>query len=137
MYARTLAGSWALLTALACLAAESCPECGRVVSVEYSREAPATQRAPGYQDSPEYRDSRNLRVDPQYGAALRFNFGPGDGPRGPGVGSEAQREGKPAEVYEILMRFDDGRYARIQQRGPVDLRPGDPVRLERGRVLPQ
>jgi len=56
----------------------------------------------------------------------------------PSVGSatDVRNEQKPPTVtYEIVVRLDDGRFQLVTQDDAGDLREGDKVRLDRGKVV--
>ncbi|PWB65025.1 MAG: hypothetical protein C3F16_03210 [Betaproteobacteria bacterium] len=58
----------------------------------------------------------------------------------PVVGSAADTRGQlkpPVVSYEVVVRLDDGRFQLVVQDDAADLREGDKVRIERGRVVPR
>jgi hypothetical protein len=55
-----------------------------------------------------------------------------------GSSTETRSELKPPVVtYEVTVRLDDGRYQIVRQDDAANLREGDKVRIERGKVVLQ
>jgi outer membrane lipoprotein SlyB len=50
------------------------------------------------------------------------------------VGNQIERNAKAHEVYQIGIRLDSGGYQTVAQETVTDLRVGDRVRIENGRV---
>ncbi len=100
-------------------AATSCPECGVVRSVKRI-ETPQRITADGAQSTAGFVASVPL----------------GGGKPVVGSSSDVRRELKPPVVsYEIVVRLDDGRFQVVRQDDAEDLREGDKVRIDRGKVV--
>jgi hypothetical protein len=61
---------------------------------------------------------------------------PGAKPQAGVIGSREMRERLEETTYEIVERFDDGRYTLIRQDDATNLQVGDRVHIHRNRVEP-
>jgi outer membrane lipoprotein SlyB len=50
------------------------------------------------------------------------------------VGNQIERQSDQRDFYEIVVRLDDGGYQTVQQDSAIDLRSGDRVHIQYGRV---
>ena len=113
----------------------TCRDCGVVRSIREIR----TERkasADTYVASPQYLQSRPFDQQPLVGPAISFSWG-GSTPTQPRVGAVGSPEMQQRFIeisYEITVRFDDGRFGLIEQDSADDLRPGDRVKVAKGRV---
>ena len=101
----------------------SCRECGVITSIrELQKErAQASTVTEGL---------------PTVGPVFGFTFG-GDAPAKGyvgAVGNEEMRARLTEITYEVIVRYNDGRYGVIETRDGVDLRIGDRVKVDRNKI---
>ncbi len=78
----------------------------------------------------------NLERLPPVGPVFGFTFG-GDGPAKGfvgAIGSQDMRQRLTEISYEVIVRFNDGRYGVVETRDGADLRVGDPVKVIRNQI---
>ena len=99
--------------------AATCPECGVVRSVKrVETDAPFT--------------AGERKSTAGYVASVPL----GGGKPTTGSATDVRSELKPPLVnYEVVVRLDDGRLQLVRQDDAADLREGDKVRIERGKVV--
>jgi hypothetical protein len=101
----------------------SCHECGVITSVrELQQERADASTVTG----------RLPPVGPVFG----FTFG-GDAPvKGfvGAVGNQEMRDRLTEISYEVIVRYNDGRYGVVETRYGADLRVGDRVRVDRNKI---
>ena len=100
-----------------------CPECGVIYVIrEIRRERPL----PG--------TDRPLPVGP----TLRFSLGDkaDDKPHVDVFGSRSMRDEMTEIYYEVVIRFDDNRWSRIELPDVSGLKAGDRVHVHRNRIEP-
>jgi hypothetical protein len=112
---------------------ENCAVIRSIREVERTRPAPTL---PGYIASPQYLDTRAYS-EPMVGPLLGYSFGPGGGGRGyvGAAGSPQAQERLKQITYEVVLRFDDGRYGLYEQDDVSDLRVGEKVRVINNQVV--
>lgn len=83
----------------------------------------------------------NPRITPEdrkstAGLVATIPLGPGADKPSVGSSTELAREQRPPLVtHEIVVRLDDGRFQVVLQEEVGELREGDKVRIERGKVV--
>lgn len=100
----------------------SCRECGVIYSVRELQKEKA--------------EASNLESLPPVGPVFGFTFG-GDAPAKGFVGAVGNQEMRRrlTEIsYEVIVRFNDGRYGLVETRDGADLRRGDPVKVIRNQI---
>lgn len=101
----------------------SCKECGVITSIrEMQHERASTATI-----------AESL---PPVGPVFGFTFG-GDKPvKGfvGAVGSEQMRKQFTEISYEVIVRYEDGRYGLVETRYGADLRVGDPVKVTNNKI---
>lgn len=120
---------WLLAAWLACEGANAanadpaCRECGVITSVrEVQREREAARTM-----------AEGL---PPVGPVFGFTFG-GDLPAKAfvgAVGSEEMRDRLTEISYEVIVRYNDGRFGVVDTRYGAELRVGDPVKVVRNQI---
>ena len=102
-----------------------CPECGVIYEVrEIKRERES---------------ARNLPQDtPSMGPMIRFTLGDKADrqPHVDVVGSRKMREAMTYSYYEVVVRFDDNRWQRIELPDATGLKAGDRIHVHQGRIEP-
>jgi hypothetical protein len=101
-----------------------CPQCGVIHEIrEVKRE-----RAPSAQPQ------RPLPIGP----TIRFSLGDraDEKPHLDIYGSPSMRESLVERYYEVVIRYDDGRWGRIEVQDASVLNPGDRVHVHRNRIEP-
>lgn len=111
---------------------ENCAVIRSIREIERSRPAPTLQ---GYIASPQYRDTRTYS-EPRVGPVLGFTFGPQGGRGFVGAAGSPEMQARLKNSYEVVVRFDDGRYAIYEQEDVSALRVGDKVRVIDNRAVP-
>ncbi len=99
-----------------------CPECGAIYEIrEIRRERPAPATP-----------QRALPVGP----TLRFSLGDkaDQKPHVDIYGSRSMRDSLVERYYEVIIRFDDGRWGRIEVPDASALKPGDRVHVHDQRI---
>lgn len=117
--------------AAAPIAKRQCLDCAVIRSIRIvERDRPARRDVPSYIASEQYLDTRRYSA-PYVGPMLGMTFGPGQEakPYVGAVGSEAMRQRIVETVYEIVVRYDDGRDGLIEQDDASAFRVGDRVRV--------
>jgi hypothetical protein len=114
-----------------------CLDCGvvrRIRSVERERPAPRND-VPSYMTSEQYHDTRRYS-EPVVGPVFGMTFGPGQETRTfvGAAGSSTMRNRMLEIVYDVSVRFDDGRYAVVQLADASGFRVGDRVRVIENRL---
>jgi hypothetical protein len=131
-----LVAAVALLVATVCAAQEKsgrddpsvnlpCPECGIIYEIREIKRERESARNPPQNPAP-------------VGPMIRFSLGD-KADRGPHVdvlGSRAMRESMVERYYEVIVRFDDNRWQRIELPDATGLKTGDRVHVHRGRIEP-
>jgi hypothetical protein len=109
-----------------------CVDCGvvrRIRSVERERAAPRGD-VPSYMTSDQYRSTRRYS-EPLVGPVFGMTFGPGQETRTfVGAAGDSTMRNRTLEiVYDVSVRFDDGRYGVVQVSDASAYRAGDRVRV--------
>ena len=114
--------------------ASPCPECGSIYEVrEIKRERESARSLP--QDTA----TGNLPQDtPSMGPMIRFTLGDKADrqPHVDVVGSRKMREAMTYSYYEVVVRFDDNRWQRIELPDATGLKAGDRIHVHQGRIEP-
>jgi hypothetical protein len=113
----------------------TCRDCGVLRSVREVRTERKGRAPDVYVTSPQYQDARPFD-QPVIGPAITFSWGGGT-PTQPKIGAVGSPEMQQRLIeisYEITIRFDDGRFGLFDQDSADGLRPGDRVRVVKGRV---
>ena len=110
--------------------ARACHDCGVVRSIREVRTERSVSRPDVYTTSPQYLDTRP-NEPPRIGPAFSLTWGPGreTQSRIGAVGSPQMQQRFTEISYEIIVRFDDGRFGLIEQQDTDDLRIGDRVQV--------
>jgi len=113
----------------------TCPNCGVLRSVREVRTERKGRVPDVYVTSPQYQDARPFDK-PLIGPAISLSWGAGSStqPKIGAVGSPEMQQRLIDISYEITIRFDDGRFGLFDQDNADGLRPGDRVRVVKGRV---
>ncbi|HXX10849.1 MAG TPA: hypothetical protein VEK05_04965 [Burkholderiales bacterium] len=113
----------------------TCPDCGVLRSVREVRTERKGRAPDVYVTSPQYQDARPFDK-PLIGPAISLSWGAGSStqPKIGAVGSPEMQQRLIDISYEITIRFDDGRFGLFDQDNADGLRPGDRVRVVKGRV---
>jgi hypothetical protein len=108
----------------------SCPDCGIVRSIREIRTERSMSRPDVYTTSPQYLDTRP-NDPPRIGPAFTLSWGPGRETESRiGALGTPQMQQRYTEIsYEIIVRFDDGRFGLLEQQDTDDLRVGDRVQV--------
>lgn len=111
--------------------ARACDDCAVVRgirSVERER-APGREISP-YMTSDQYRDTRRYS-EPVVGPVFGMSFGPGQETRTfvGAAGSSTMRQRMLEIVYEVTLRYDDGRFGLVELPDASRFRVGDRVRV--------
>lgn len=116
--AAILAAVLPVLPAAAQSPTATCPGCGVVTSVKRLTI-----------------DARATEAERKSPAGFVANIPLGGGQASAGSVTEVRREVKPPVVrYEIVVKLDDGRFQVVTQDEADNLRVGDKVRIDRGKV---
>jgi hypothetical protein len=111
----------------------TCVNCAVIRSIrQIERERASPRQMPNYISSPEYRDTLSFGEQPLVGPVVGLSFGPGSTNNKPYVGaagSPAMRQRLMQISYEVILRFDDGRYGLLELDDVSDFRAGDHVRV--------
>lgn len=104
---------------------QPCMECGviyEIKSITTERKLPGTfdESAPPTGPFINFPLTRKHDAKPQVGV----------------IGSKEMREGLKETVYEVIVRFDDDRFTRIEVRDVSKLRVGNRVRVHQNRIEP-
>lgn len=113
-----------------------CATCGVIRSIRaVERERKTSREVPAYMTSDQYLDTRRYS-EPRVGPVFGLTFGPGQETRSfvGAAGSETMRQRILEIGYEIVVRYDDGRFGLIEEDDPGSLRVGDRVRVVDNRV---
>ena len=116
-------------------AVRTCRDCGLVRSIREVRTERTAPRPDVYASSPQYLETRPF-APPLIGPAFSLSWGAGTEPqtRVGAVGSPQIQQHFTEISYEIIVRFDDGRFGLIEQDDPDDLRIGNRVMVVNKRV---
>jgi hypothetical protein len=118
-------------------AAGNCRDCGVIRSIREIRTERQLSRPDIYVTSPQYLATRQDEP-PRIGPVLSFSWGGRNEPtqtRIGAVGSPQMQQRFIDLSYEITVRFDDGRYALIEQDDVGNLRIGDRVQVVDRKVV--
>jgi hypothetical protein len=100
----------------------SCRECGVITSIRELQQ----ERA----------DARTITQRlPPVGPVFGFTFG--DGPTKGfvgAIGNQEMRDRLTEISYEVIVRYNDGRYGVVETRYGADLRVGDRVKVDRNKI---
>jgi hypothetical protein len=102
-----------------------CPQCGVIYEIrEIKRERESARNAP--------------RDAPPMGPMIRFSLGDKSDrqPHVDVVGSRSMREEMIDRYYEVVVRFDDNRWQRIELPDATGLKAGDRIHVHQGRIEP-
>lgn len=101
-----------------------CPECGTIYEIREIR----SERPPSAMPQ------RPLPVGP----TIRFSLGDkaDEKPHLDIYGSRSMREALVEHYYEVVIRFDDGRWSRIEVPEAAGMKPGDRVHVHQNRIEP-
>ena len=110
--------------------ARTCRDCGIVRSIREVRTERSVSRPDVYTTSPQYLDTRP-NEPPRIGPAFSLTWGPGHETQTQigAVGSPQMQQRYIELSYEIIVRFDDGRFGLIEQQDTDGLRVGDRVQV--------
>ena len=113
----------------------TCRDCGVLRSVREVRTERKGRAPDVYVTSPQYQDARPFDK-PLIGPAISLSWGAGAStqPKIGAVGSPEMQQRLIDISYEITIRFDDGRFGLFDQDSADGLRPGDRVKVVKGRV---
>ena len=113
----------------------TCRDCGVLRSVREVRTERKGRAPDVYVTSPQYQEARPFDK-PLIGPAISLSWGAGSStqPKIGAVGSPEMQQRLIDISYEITIRFDDGRFGLFDQDNADGLRPGDRVRVVKGRV---
>jgi len=116
-------------------AVRTCRDCGVVRSIREVRTERTAPTQNVYASSPQYLESRPF-APPVVGPAFSLTWGAGQQPQTSvgAVGSPQMQQRLTEISYEIIVRFDDGRFGLFEQDDPADLRIGDKVVVVNKRV---
>lgn len=116
--------------------AGTCQNCGVVRSIREIRSERQMSRPDIYVTSPQYLDTRQADP-PRIGPVFSLSWGSNDQPstRIGAIGSPQMQQRFIEITYEITVRFDDDRYALIEQDDVGDVRIGDRVQVVDKRVV--
>jgi hypothetical protein len=115
--------------------ATNCTDCGVVRTIRELRTEREVQRPDVYTSSPQYKDTLPAEL-PRIGPAFSLSWGAEERPRTQigAVGTPEMKHRYIDITYEVTVKFDDGRFALIEQNEIDDIRPGDRVIVIRKRV---
>jgi hypothetical protein len=108
-----------------------CKNCGAVRSIRaVERERAAGREISPYMTSEQYLDTRRYS-EPRVGPVFGMTFGAGQQTRTfvGAAGSSTMRQRILEIVYEVTVRFDDGRYGLVEMSDASGFRVGDRVRV--------
>jgi hypothetical protein len=108
-----------------------CRNCGVVRSIRsVERERAAGREISPYMTSEQYLDTRRYS-EPRVGPVFGMTFGAGQETRTfvGAAGSSTMRQRILEIVYEVTVRFDDGRFGLVELSDASGFRVGDRVRL--------
>jgi hypothetical protein len=111
--------------------ASECNNCGAVRSIRaVERERAAGREISPYMTSEQYLDTRRYS-EPRVGPVFGMTFGAGQQTRTfvGAAGSSTMRQRILEIVYEVTVRFDDGRYGLVEMNDASGFRVGDRVRV--------
>jgi len=111
--------------------ARECRECGVVRSIRsIERERAAGREISPYMTSEQYLDTRRYS-EPRVGPVFGMTFGAGQETRAfvGAAGSSTMRQRILEIVYEVTVRFDDGRFGLVELTDAAGYRVGDRVRV--------
>jgi hypothetical protein len=108
-----------------------CLDCAvirRIRNVE--RERPASREIPSYMTSDQYLDTRRYS-EPRVGPVFGMTFGAGQETRTfvGAAGTSTMRQRMLEIVYEVTVRYDDGRFGRVEMNDATGFRVNDRVRV--------
>jgi hypothetical protein len=97
---------------------------------EVTREKKSSRELPAYVASPQYLDTRSYSP-PMVGPVVGLSFGRGGESRSHvgAVGSPEMQAQLKQMVYEVIVRFDDGRYGLYELTDLQSFRVDDRVRV--------
>jgi hypothetical protein len=109
---------------------KDCANCGVIRSIREVTREKKTRDLPAYVGSQEYRDTRAYSP-PVVGPVVGLTFGPGSESRSyvGAMGSPEMRARMLEIVYEVIVRFDDGRLGRYELPERGAFRIDDRVRV--------
>lgn len=114
----------------------ACTNCAVIRSLRaVERERPASREIPAYVSSEQYQDTRQYSgvfVGPMIG----LSFGPGTTSQGfvGAAGSPSMRQRIREITYEVILRYEDGRFGLLEQDDVGAFRVGDRVRVTGNRM---
>lgn len=110
------------------IAAGGCSDCGVVRTIREIRTERRNSRPDIYVTSPQYLDTRP-NDPPRIGPVISLSWGRNDQTQARigAVGSAEMQQRFTEITYEVIVRFDDGRFGSIEQDDASDLRVGDRV----------
>jgi hypothetical protein len=114
----------------AALPNRDCTDCGVIRSIREVTREKKTRDLPAYVGSQEYRDTRAYSP-PVVGPVFGMTFGPGGESHSyvGAMGSPEMRARMLEIVYEVIVRFDDGRFGRYELPERGVFRIDDRVRV--------
>jgi hypothetical protein len=113
-----------------------CNSCAVIRSIRaVERERPAAREIPTYVGSEQYQDTRSYS-GVFVGPVVGLSFGPNKESRSfvGAAGSPSMRQRIREIVYEVTLRFEDGRYGSLEQEDVGSFRVGDRVRVTDNRM---
>ena len=113
-----------------------CPDCGVIRSIRaVERERAPDRTIQPYMSSPEYLNERQYSP-PYVGPVIGITFGAGQPTKGfvGAAGSQAMRQRLLEIVYEVIVRYDDGRFGLVEVNDATGLRIGDRVKRVDGKL---
>jgi len=117
----------------------TCVNCAVIRSIRtVERERTTPRRIPTYVNSAQYQNTINAGGPPLVGPVVGFTFGPGSSTQGfvGAAGSPAMRERLMQISYEVILRFDDGRFGLLELDDVGDFRANDHVRVVNNMLEP-
>ena len=108
----------------------ACHDCGVVRSIREVRTERTLSRPDIYTTSPQYLDTRPYEP-PRIGPVFSLSWGAGKETQAHvgAVGSPQMQQHYTDISYDIIVRFDDGRFGLIEQQDTDDIRVGDRIQV--------
>jgi hypothetical protein len=114
----------------------TCRDCGVLRSIREIRTERQISRPDVYVTSQQYLETRQ-NTPPSIGPVFTLSWGRNEQPQTHvgAVGSPEMQQRFLEIIYEVTVRFDDGRYGLIEQDDVGDLRIGDRIQVVNKRVV--
>jgi hypothetical protein len=110
----------------------TCVNCAVIRSIRtVERERATPRQVPSYINSTQYESTVAAGGPPLVGPVVGFTFGPGSNNQTfvGAAGSPAMRQRLMQISYEVILRFDDGRFGLLELDDAGDFRANDRVRV--------